>query len=321
MTKRNQHYVWRYYLEAWQNRNGLVPFSINGKVRPPTNPKNIMVERDFYKLSRITTSDLIFLETFIEQAGLEMLKQSHRNLVNALARIANANELIQKSNRVTIAEKEDAKALAIETEEDLQGQIEVHALSLLKELRNRRTDFINVDETAISFYRFISHQYFRTKRIRESIGDALTKLYPNHDFARITNIMCHITAENVGCSLFRDRRDFDIVFLGNRDGIGFVTGDQPVVNLLGTEDGSDPKEIIFYYPLSPILSCILAPKECGLSTSDISSEITEQLNDLIAWHSRYFLVADSIGTLQRVLRRPSSTKLPAYHILDSLTER
>ena len=77
------------------------------------NPKNIMVERDFYKLSRITTSDLIFLETFIEQAGSEMLKQSHRNLVYALARIANANELIRKITELRLPKKKMLKHLQL----------------------------------------------------------------------------------------------------------------------------------------------------------------------------------------------------------------
>lgn len=93
------------------------------------------------------------------------------------------------------------------------------------------------------------------------------------------------------------------------------------MNLLATENGSDPKEIIFYYPLSPTLSCILSPKEYNLCASEITSRMAEDLNDLVVWHSKHFLVANSANTLEFVLSRPSSTKLPAYHILDSLTEK
>ncbi len=321
MTTRNQHYVWRYYLGAWQNANGLVHCSIKGKILPPTNPKNLMVERDFYKLTHFTASDLVFLKSFIERTGTEQMKQLHQNLVCSFARIAQANELIQNDNSFTIEEKKAVQALAIETEDKIQGQIELHAKPILAELRKRQTDFFNCDEKAIAFFRFISHQYFRTKHIREVIGDAPVQFSPNHDFSRVANVVCHIAAENVGSTLYRDRREFEIVFMDNKSPIGFVTGDQPIINLLGTENGSDPKEIIFYYPLSPALSCILSPKEYNLCASEFTSKITDDLNDLVVWQSKHFLVANSAKTLEHVLSRTSSTKLPAYHILDSLAEK
>ena len=163
MTTRRQHYVWRHYLEAWQREDGLVYCSRNGKLLPPTNPKNIMVERDYYKLHRITRSDATFLKAFIESTGSAVLLRSHRNLVATLAHVAEANELIQSSDRASTPEKRYAQTLVIEIEEQLQGQIEEGALPLLEELRQKRTEFINISETAITFFHFIAHQYFRTK--------------------------------------------------------------------------------------------------------------------------------------------------------------
>ena len=209
----------------------------------------------------------------------------------------------------------------IESEEKLQGGIEQEALPLLKKLRLKQTDFLQSDTAAIKFFHFISHQYFRTKQVRDNTGEALSEIFPNHDFARLTNIVCHMAATNVGGTLFRDRKEFDIVFLGVKDDIGFVTGDQPMVNLLGTDDGSDPEEIIFYYPLSPSLSCLVSPKEYRLVTADIPSEIADELNGLIAWHSSHFLVANSDRTLRHVVNRLSAPKLPACHILDSLSKK
>lgn len=151
MTTRNQHYVWRYYLGAWQNANGLVHCSIKGKILPPTNPKNLMVERDFYQLTRFTASDLVFLKSFIERTGTEQMKQLHQNLVYSFARIAQANELIQNDNSFTIEEKKEVQALAIETEDKLQGQIELHAKPILVKLRKRQTDFLIVMRQQLLF--------------------------------------------------------------------------------------------------------------------------------------------------------------------------
>ena len=171
----------------------------------------------------------------------------------------NSNDLIQNNDRTSLDEKCFAQRLVIEMEEQLQGQIEQDALPIIEELRHRRSEFVNVDRTAIQFFHFLAHQYFRTKHIREAIGEELAQVSSDHDIARLTNLVCHICAINVGGSLFVDRNQFDIVFLDAGDDRGFITGDQPVVNLLGTGDGSETTELALYYPLSPSLSCFDLP--------------------------------------------------------------
>lgn len=65
LTTRKQHYVWRFYLEAWANRDGKVLFARNGEIKPASNPINVMAERDFYKLPRIDAEDARFLNCLI----------------------------------------------------------------------------------------------------------------------------------------------------------------------------------------------------------------------------------------------------------------
>ena len=320
MTTRNQHYVWRYYLEAWQGKDGLVRCSRKGKLLPPTKPKNIMVERDFYKLSQITRSDADFLTAFIESTGSAPIIQTHRNLVAAFAHIANANQLIQNSDRVSAADKRLAKAIVIETEEKLQQHVEHDAIPLLKELRQKQTEFINTYETAITFFHFIAQQYFRTRRIREAIGRELAHAFSIHDFSRLKHIVSYIGAVNVGGSLFVDRSEFDILFLENRNGVGFITGDQPVVNLLGTGDSSETTELAFYYPLSPSLSCVIAPKDLKLRSTDIPIGTVEDLNDLMAWEAADFLVAETGGVLQHILSKRLLARPPGCRIIESIVK-
>ena len=273
-----------------------------------------MVERDYYKLSRITRADLSFLKALIESTDSEALIQSHRNLVATFAHIASANELIQQSNRLSTADKRRAQAVVVETEENLQQQVEGDAKPLLDQLRQKRTSFITNYEAAMTFSHFIAQQYLRTKRIRESIGKELAA----RDCAHLKHIVCHIGAVNVGGSLFVDRADFDIIFLESNDDAGFVTGDQPVVNLLGTGDSRETSELAFYYPLSPSLSCVLAPKASGLRSSDISTGTVEDLNDLMAWESSEFLVAHTDDVLQHILSKPPSPRPSGRCILESI---
>ena len=127
-------------------------------------------------------------------------------------------------------------------------------------------------------------------------------------------------AENVGASLFVGRKEFDIVFEENGCDLGFITGDQPVVNLLGTGDGSETKELAFYYPLSPQLSCVLAPKTYRLRSGSISFDIVQELNALVAWESKQFLVANSDADLQNLPSLTTPSRPSTGRILDVLVQ-
>ena len=85
---------------------------MNGEVRSPTNPRNLMVERDYNKLPRITSSALAFLRLLIESTGQGDLRQTHRRFVDDLAHIVQANEMIQSDDRFFADEKRLLKPLS-----------------------------------------------------------------------------------------------------------------------------------------------------------------------------------------------------------------
>ena len=275
------------------------------------SPSNVMVSRDFYKLPRITTADAPIIKALVDWTESEALRQSHQRLADDFAYISHANELIQSLPGTSSADKAYARALVIESEEKLHGQIEQHAIPLLAELRHQRTEFMVHDDKAIAFFRFVSHQYFRTRPIREAISNEMSQWFPDNDIGRFANLICHIHAENVGSSLYGDRRDLDIAFLTNVNELGFLTGDQPIVNLMGTGDGTETRELIFYYPLSPDLSCLIAPKEYNLHSVNLASDTVAKLNDLIARRSQQFLVANSSAVLEHTLNSLAAPGTPA----------
>ncbi len=137
-----------------------------------------------------------------------------------------------------------------------------------------------------------------------------------HKLRRIYPPVSHLRAT----SLFVDRNEFDIIFLDDRDDVGFITGDQPVVNLMDTGDSRKTTELALYYPLAPDLSCLVVPRERKRHSLDIPGAIVEELNDLVAWESSSFLVASSNGILERIGSRPSLTRPLGCRILDSLVK-
>ena len=315
-----QHYVWRHYLEAWENDDGLVICSRNRGIPFATNPRNLMAEHNFYEVPHITKSDADLLKGFAGLAGTEELRQMHYNLIGAFEYVSNAHELIQSSDMFTSEEQTAARNVIIELEDKLHGQIERNAHPLLAKLREKRAEFIHVEEKASNFFRFLAHQYFRTKHMRTAIKEDLTRCGPNQDLAKRANLVCHIAAENVAASLFVDRNEFDLVFLNDADGVEFITGDQPIVNLMGTGGSQETTELVLYYPLKPDLSCLVVPKEYKLCSLQISGELVKALNDVIAWESRDFLAATSKEILEHVISRQSSTRPLGGAILDSIVE-
>ena len=171
----------------------------------------------------------------------------------------------------------------------------------LNALRNKDGNVIYSDDSAFSFFNFISQQFFRTKSKHDVVVESFEGLLPAENAQRIQNLICHCVATNIGGSLYCDRHGFEIIFLDCPAGSEFITGDQPVVNILTNRDGRPPEELAFYYPLSPNLAIILAPKSLDLRAVLTKFDIaaTNELNDFIAWESRHFLIASSPDQLER----------------------
>ena len=298
MTTRMQHYVWRKYLEAWQQGSGQIYCSRKGKVFK-SNPAKVMRKRDYYSLSRITKTAMAFLDTMFRKTNPE-LRKAHRNLIELLGYIANANHAIQASGKATEEEKKYTKDLVIEAEEKLQTGIEHQALPILEQLRHEQTDFLSDYDLTMGFFRFISHQYMRTRAIRERIGEELRHSLLGRDFEHLKHLVSHCTAENLGASLFLDRSTIEIIFLRSGPNNEFITGDQPIVNLFRAHgEDSPPTELALYYPLEPHLSMVLLPKLCGLNSTKIPPTIVDELNHRIAQKAKEFLVARRMESLRR----------------------
>lgn len=177
------------------------------------------------------------------------------------------------------------------------------AVPMLEELRQERLDFLQCDDNAVMFFHFIGHQYFRTQRIREVFKHVLGLSEPGYDFSRLHHVLCYCAGDNLGCSLYCDRKRIRIIFLTDQK-CGFITGDQPIVNLDRTVI-KEHDDIALYYPLSPSQSLLLAFGDFQVDSLDVSDEIVTQLNEAIAFKSRQFLVGVSNDVLRNHLIKPT----------------
>lgn len=273
-----------------------------------------MAERDFYRLLELTKADVLFFEAWLARQDRNM-RRIHRSLLLKLRRIAHGNTIIQNSETASVEEKSFVRSLVIEMEEKLQTDIEHRALPLLDELRRERTGFLDDDQSAMNFFQFIAHQYFRTKNIREAIASGVSMEVMGQDYSRLSNILCYCAADNVGGSLYVDRRNMDVVFLRKCTDLDFITGDQPIVNLKATDDETPPDDLVLYYPILPNLAVLIAPKQYGFRSMNVCRQTVQELNDFIAWKSRHFLVGHSSRDLQSFKTSGSPQARPTCHLI------
>jgi hypothetical protein len=81
----------------------------------------------------------------------------------------------------------------------------------------------------------------RTKGIKEKTIEIL-KRKSNLDVSRIWDIMSHMSATNIGMSLYLEKERRQLVLVENTTELAFITSDQPIINLDG--DGERPPETL-----------------------------------------------------------------------------
>jgi len=96
MKIRGQHYVWRYYLQAWADGAGVIHCLRDGRVFP-VQPKDVAKERDFYRLKSLTQEDIAFIERFSIKPAPPHLQKLHRNLIAAFTKITTLNDAANSS--------------------------------------------------------------------------------------------------------------------------------------------------------------------------------------------------------------------------------
>ena len=301
MTARGQHYVWRHYLESWSQESGQVYCMREGTIIQ-TSPINIMKQRDFYKLIPFTEEDVQCFQHWLDNICEPSMRNVNRRTFDVFAKIANANEIIQSTSGFTEEDKNIARRTVIELEETLHTGIEAGAIPIMDALRQENLRILDDDDSAIVFFRFIAHQHFRTKVMREGIGKVLSTLDPRFDFSRLRHVFCHCFADNLGGSLYVDRKRLRVVLLKDHKS-RLITGDQPTVNLAAKEN-MDHHDVATYYPLTPNLAVMVTFNKLQRRFIEVSDEIVELLNQTMAFRADEFLVGPSESVLQET-KKPS----------------
>jgi hypothetical protein len=274
----------------------------DGKVFPNA-PHNLAVESYFYRLDDLTEDDLALYRKLLVENPDAYQKKSHErflSMVMAPIEMAERAKQLKTDLKLGPALQEFLKTYKTNALEDYYAGIEGEFGPILGRLLSGDLGVFSNDETAIALFYFLATQYMRTKRIRE----AWIKSFEHAPFSieRILPLLSLQYGENLGRSLYLDRKKTSPVILDNATDVAFITGDQPIINLLAVAD-RPATELSLYYPLSPTKALLLSDAERRVMVTDDSfnEEWAVELNRKIAENSHSQVFARDARALESLV--------------------
>lgn len=251
--KRQHHHVWQRYLKSWTTSDGSIWCLQNGHTFATGTPV-IAVEKDFYKLHKLTNEDVELIKALFDK-GHPLSKRNHANLLNMVMAPFQITEQVKNPQRRAIIEQL-LDNYASDVLENYHASIEASFIPSLESALNGDISFYIDDERCIPFLNYLCTQFMRTKGIKER-AIKLCDADKSANLGRVWNVLIHMFATNIGASLYRERKQRRLILVRNHTDVPFITGDQPAINLKGTRPRL-PENLSIYYPVSPQLALILA---------------------------------------------------------------
>jgi hypothetical protein len=300
MPTRKQHYVNRFYLKPW-TKNGKLASMIRGKILPNALV-NVANERDFYEVAELSPEDIYFLEHVVIAPAPDAVKSIFKEWLYSYILVGAAHKQLIENPNLSENELRALWDTKLEFDEKYHAAIEGDLHTPLRQMQEGRTDFFEDAELAGAFFRSIALQYLRTKRMRAAMTARMGSPIPGASMDRIWRPMIHMHAINVGASFFRQRSEMRLVLLNSPPEERFITGDQPVVNLVDElDDKGIPLDLELYYPISPTRALILAKQASprfSVNRVPSSEEMTGYNRRIVEAHYEQ-LYSDSADRLER----------------------
>ena len=291
--KKNQHYVWREYLKAWSEDDKIWTFfKKSGKIDNP-NLKKVTVERYFYRLNKLTSDEIIFLKKFIDATSHNSVKKLN-------------HDFLEMFTITSVLNMQNGKETEINLMEDAYCKIENLGNSLLACRNITDIEKLFNKDGLYDAIIFICFQYFRTKNMKNS----LLKEFNNDKYEALVkkswNIISYIMATNKTSDIIFDK-NLKFLFIENNSEINFITGDQPVLNLLSDikDKNGEVIGLELFYPITPKHALIIHFRTDQINQFENQIAEHEQIcyfNNKILENSDFFVFADNNEQLENINR-------------------
>lgn len=290
MKKKRQHYVWRHYLTGWEADEKLWCRQANGTLTH-TNPINLGVEKNFYRLQDLAERDIAFLEEFIARSFKSpMLAHLASGWVEAFKLLPALRAAYSSSGQTSPEGDAALDEVTNNLEEELHTRIEGTGFPLLAKARALDASFLADPQGYVDWTLFAAMQYMRTPT-RQNAGlealNGVSGINPNACWPVLRTAF----ATNIAFGLFVRKDSLRWTFLRASGQAEFVAADQPIINLaaVGLPEGAPADTVTLFYPIGPRLA--LEMDFHAASHSVNTKDVTDA--DVAAYNSK--LVGTSTG--------------------------
>lgn len=227
------------------------------------NPVVLAVENYFYKIDLIDTQEYKLVKALgVPEQQLPFLKEINNGWLEffdsvflLLKSAKSANDLVTE------------KSVSLQAMEDFHCQIEGRGI-YLSDLLDQNLDFWKDENKRIDFLFYLSFQYLRTKRMRNAclnVWDDVVKKSCNNNLPTLSStgytILSVLFSSNMAYAFSKESASIKLI--KNNSGSNFITGDQPVVNVIRDKNEGElyHKDAELYYPISPKLGVFISHSE------------------------------------------------------------
>ena len=298
--KKKQHYVWRNYLRAWSdNENIWTYFKELKKIEKPSL-MGVAQEKYYYKLVDFTEEEENFLRLFIENISSPLVKDFNLDFLSIFTSASKLKKSLEQIKNPSVDKsllEEQIRRIEINLMEDSHCKFEELGFQLIsyRSLDDLKT--ILHDNYHHDGLMFLCFQYFRTRKIKNSVVNKFKGTKYENVMEKSWNILSHAFALNVTNSMVLND-GIRYVFIENNTDENFITGDQPVFNLLSDQMDEKGNVLNFelYYPLTPkhALNIHFRTDQVErFENKHADKELISYLNKKVIEHSDFYIFSDT----------------------------
>lgn len=305
--KKRQHYVWRHYLRPWADNETIWTYfkELDKIVKPGL--MGVAQEKYFYGLEDFTDKEIAFLEKFVDETSPTVLKPLNSDFLKlftstSILKRQLAENTNPKVNRELV--ESEIKKLEVNAMEDAHCIMENLGSKIIQCRSLEELKELTIDDNLYDAIMFLCVQYFRTKSMRKSALKSLRGDRFEGLAEKSWNIISFVMATTLAriISLDNKRR---FIFIENNTTTAFITGDQPVFNILNDQlnEEGEVVELELYYPLTPkfAISLHFRPEQTDMFEGKTADEsYVNYLNKKVVENADYYVFADNEKILVEV---------------------
>jgi len=304
---KRQHYVWRHYLRAWADNESIWTYFIEFDKIERTSLMGVAQEKYFYKLVDFTNEEETFLKNFIDRTSPKVVKPLNLDFLNLFTSTSKLKKQLDNTTNIAVDKEKyvkEIRKLEINLMEIAHGKMENlgHKLIAYRSLEDLKT--IENDDYIFDAIMFLCFQYFRTKVMKKSV----LKSFDGDRFEELAKKSWNIISYSMATTLARSislHKNLKFIFIENQTENHFITGDQPIFNILNDklDDNGEVIDLELYYPLSPkhALTIHFRPDQIEkYEKKSANNEMVEFLNKKILENSDFFVFADNEELLDKL---------------------